>query len=119
MEDAICGGVVGVPLAQTGEGIAECELLRWHVEEVSLLELFHGIYICCNTMRFFPFLLFFFLIACNNDFTKAIVQLRSPYSVVFFCGRTTVAEVFVFGLFRGIKLKSFNHFVKFRVTKQQ
>jgi len=26
---------VEVPLAQTGEGIAECELLRWFVAEVS------------------------------------------------------------------------------------
>lgn len=28
------GGVVDVPLAQTGEGIAECELLKWFVQEV-------------------------------------------------------------------------------------
>ncbi|GLJ10851.1 hypothetical protein SUGI_0136580 [Cryptomeria japonica] len=27
------GGIVGVPLAQTGEGIAECELLKWFVQE--------------------------------------------------------------------------------------
>jgi 2-oxoisovalerate dehydrogenase E2 component (dihydrolipoyl transacylase) len=27
--------LVEVPLAQTGEGIAECELLRWFVSEVS------------------------------------------------------------------------------------
>ena len=27
--------LVEVPLAQTGEGIAECELLRWFVAEVS------------------------------------------------------------------------------------
>ncbi|EXC03949.1 Lipoamide acyltransferase component of branched-chain alpha-keto acid dehydrogenase complex [Morus notabilis] len=27
------GGVVDVPLAQTGEGIAECELLKWFVQE--------------------------------------------------------------------------------------
>lgn len=27
--------LVEVPLAQTGEGIAECELLRWFVNEVS------------------------------------------------------------------------------------
>ncbi|XP_050118515.1 lipoamide acyltransferase component of branched-chain alpha-keto acid dehydrogenase complex, mitochondrial-like isoform X2 [Malus sylvestris] len=26
-------GIVGVPLAQTGEGIAECELLKWFVRE--------------------------------------------------------------------------------------
>lgn len=29
------GNIVEVPLAQTGEGIAECELLKWHVQEVS------------------------------------------------------------------------------------
>lgn len=28
------GGIVDVPLAQTGEGIAECELLKWFVQEV-------------------------------------------------------------------------------------
>lgn len=27
-------GIVDVPLAQTGEGIAECELLKWFVQEV-------------------------------------------------------------------------------------
>jgi hypothetical protein len=31
--------LVEVPLAQTGEGIAECELLRWFVTEVSLMPL--------------------------------------------------------------------------------
>lgn len=29
------GGIVDVPLAQTGEGIAECELLKWFVKEMS------------------------------------------------------------------------------------
>lgn len=33
--DLPIGGVVDVPLAQTGEGIAECELLKWFVQEVS------------------------------------------------------------------------------------
>ena len=28
-------GIVEVPLAQTGEGNAECELLQWFVQEVS------------------------------------------------------------------------------------
>lgn len=28
------GEIVDVPLAQTGEGIAECELLKWYVQEV-------------------------------------------------------------------------------------
>ena len=35
MADAPFNGVVDVPLAQTGEGIAECELLKWFVQEVS------------------------------------------------------------------------------------
>jgi len=30
-------GLIDVPLAQTGEGIAECELLKWFVKEVSLV----------------------------------------------------------------------------------
>lgn len=28
------GGIVEIPLAQTGEGIADCELIRWFVSEV-------------------------------------------------------------------------------------
>ena len=27
------GGIIDVPLAQTGEGIAECELLKWFVQD--------------------------------------------------------------------------------------
>ncbi|WOL06659.1 lipoamide acyltransferase component of branched-chain alpha-keto acid dehydrogenase [Canna indica] len=34
------GQLVEVPLAQTGEGIAECELLKWFVEEGDLVEEF-------------------------------------------------------------------------------
>ncbi|KAK9288900.1 hypothetical protein L1049_017369 [Liquidambar formosana] len=34
------GGMVDVPLAQTGEGIAECELLRWFVQEGDQIEEF-------------------------------------------------------------------------------
>ena len=34
-DEGMSGGiVVDVPLAQTGEGIAECELLKWFVKEV-------------------------------------------------------------------------------------
>lgn len=33
--DLSTGAIVDVPLAQTGEGIAECELLKWFVQEVS------------------------------------------------------------------------------------
>lgn len=35
MADLPMEGTVDVPLAQTGEGIAECELLKWFVQEVS------------------------------------------------------------------------------------
>lgn len=35
MADLPVGGTVDVTLAQTGEGIAECELLRWFVQEVT------------------------------------------------------------------------------------
>lgn len=34
LADLPAGGIVDVPLAQTGEGIAECELLKWFVKEV-------------------------------------------------------------------------------------
>ena len=30
------GGIVEIPLAQTGEGIADCELIKWFVQEVPL-----------------------------------------------------------------------------------
>lgn len=38
MADVTAGGngIVDVPLAQTGEGIAECELLKWFVQEVCI-----------------------------------------------------------------------------------
>ncbi|KAK9146971.1 hypothetical protein Sjap_006874 [Stephania japonica] len=38
--DLPAGGVVEVPLAQTGEGIAECELLKWFVGEGDHVEEF-------------------------------------------------------------------------------
>lgn len=34
LADLPASGMVDVPLAQTGEGIAECELLKWFVKEV-------------------------------------------------------------------------------------
>lgn len=37
LEDSPVGGMVDIPLAQTGEGIAECELLKWFVQEVSVI----------------------------------------------------------------------------------
>lgn len=33
------GGIVEIPLAQTGEGIADCELITWFVKEVQPLTL--------------------------------------------------------------------------------
>lgn len=39
LEDVPIQGIVNVPLAQTGEGIAECELIRWFVQEVRGLRL--------------------------------------------------------------------------------
>lgn len=38
-------GVVDVSLAQTGEGIAECELLKWFVKEVSASAAFAFLYL--------------------------------------------------------------------------
>lgn len=40
MADVPTGGAINVPLAQTGEGIAECELLKWFVQEVSYIAAF-------------------------------------------------------------------------------
>lgn len=45
--DLPAGKVVDVPLAQTGEGIAECELLKWYVQQVS--ELLTGFNKNCST----------------------------------------------------------------------
>ena len=39
MADLPLNGVVDVPLAQTGEGIAECELLKWFVQQVTHVDL--------------------------------------------------------------------------------
>lgn len=40
LADLPAGGIVDVPLAQTGEGIAECELLKWFVKEGDEIEEF-------------------------------------------------------------------------------
>lgn len=37
LADLPVGGIVDVELAQTGEGIAECELIKWFVHEVMLV----------------------------------------------------------------------------------
>lgn len=43
-------GLIDVPLAQTGEGIAECELLKWFVKEVSwfLRSKIHSFFLDCS-----------------------------------------------------------------------
>lgn len=48
------GGVVDVPLAQTGEGIAECELLKWFVQEVCDYDGF-PLTICSNFLLVDPY----------------------------------------------------------------
>lgn len=45
------GGIVEIPLAQTGEGIADCELIRWFVKEVGdvgLLSMWKDVDDRCN-----------------------------------------------------------------------
>lgn len=37
LNDEPLEAVIDIPLAQTGEGIAECELLKWFVQEVGFL----------------------------------------------------------------------------------
>lgn len=39
-EAEVTGGVVEIPLAQTGEGIADCELIRWFVKEGDMVDEF-------------------------------------------------------------------------------
>ncbi|KAE9602165.1 hypothetical protein Lal_00049562 [Lupinus albus] len=53
------GKIVDVPLAQTGEGIAECELLKWHVQEGDYIEDFQPI--------------------CEVQSDKATIEITSRY----------------------------------------
>ncbi|KAG7995976.1 hypothetical protein I3843_01G137500 [Carya illinoinensis] len=53
------GGIVDVPLAQTGEGIAECELLKWFVKEGDQIEEFQPI--------------------CEVQSDKATIEITSRY----------------------------------------
>ncbi|XP_031396256.1 lipoamide acyltransferase component of branched-chain alpha-keto acid dehydrogenase complex, mitochondrial [Punica granatum] len=59
LEDAFCGGIVDVPLAQTGEGIAECELLKWYVKEGDQIEEFQPL--------------------CEVQSDKATIEITSRY----------------------------------------
>ncbi|CAK7333320.1 unnamed protein product [Dovyalis caffra] len=52
-------GIVDVPLAQTGEGIAECELLKWFVEEGDEVEEFQPL--------------------CEVQSDKATIEITSRY----------------------------------------
>jgi hypothetical protein len=51
--DIPVGNIVEVPLAQTGEGIAECELLKWYVQEVSVVLILILMYAIFNEFLLF------------------------------------------------------------------
>ncbi|KAK6913749.1 2-oxoacid dehydrogenase acyltransferase, catalytic domain [Dillenia turbinata] len=57
--DPPVGGSVDVPLAQTGEGIAECELLKWFVQEGDQVEEFQPL--------------------CEVQSDKATIEITSRY----------------------------------------
>ncbi|KAM3338284.1 Lipoamide acyltransferase component [Capsicum chinense] len=57
--DLPAGGVIDIPLAQTGEGIAECELLKWFVQEGDLVEEFQPL--------------------CEVQSDKATIEITSRY----------------------------------------
>ncbi|KAB1213957.1 Lipoamide acyltransferase component of branched-chain alpha-keto acid dehydrogenase complex, mitochondrial [Morella rubra] len=59
LADLPLGGIVDVPLAQTGEGIAECELLKWFVQEGDQIEEFQPI--------------------CEVQSDKATIEITSRY----------------------------------------
>ncbi|GAB2295223.1 Dihydrolipoamide acetyltransferase component of pyruvate dehydrogenase complex [Dionaea muscipula] len=57
--DHQASGIVEVPLAQTGEGIAECELLKWYVQEGDEVEEFQPL--------------------CEVQSDKATIEITSRY----------------------------------------
>ncbi|KAJ1395226.1 Single hybrid motif [Sesbania bispinosa] len=57
--DLPAGKIVDVPLAQTGEGIAECELLKWYVQEGDYIEDFQPL--------------------CEVQSDKATIEITSRY----------------------------------------
>lgn len=57
--DLPAGGVIDIPLAQTGEGIAECELLKWFVQEGDQVEEFQRL--------------------CEVQSDKATIEITSRY----------------------------------------
>ncbi|KAL3508118.1 hypothetical protein ACH5RR_033500 [Cinchona calisaya] len=59
LADFPVGGMVEIPLAQTGEGIAECELLKWFVQEGDEVEEFQPL--------------------CEVQSDKATIEITSRY----------------------------------------
>ncbi|XP_050219917.1 lipoamide acyltransferase component of branched-chain alpha-keto acid dehydrogenase complex, mitochondrial isoform X2 [Mercurialis annua] len=59
LADVQVGRVVDVPLAQTGEGIAECEVLKWFVQEGDVVEEFQPL--------------------CEVQSDKATIEITSRY----------------------------------------
>ncbi|KAK3417974.1 hypothetical protein EUGRSUZ_H03953 [Eucalyptus grandis] len=59
VRDVPVAGVVDVPLAQTGEGIAECELIKWFVQEGDPIEEFEPL--------------------CEVQSDKATIEITSRY----------------------------------------
>ncbi|MCD9559381.1 Bce2p [Datura stramonium] len=57
--DLPAGGIIDIPLAQTGEGIAECELLKWFVQEGEQVEEFQPL--------------------CEVQSDKATIEITSRY----------------------------------------
>ncbi|KAG8484654.1 hypothetical protein CXB51_023797 [Gossypium anomalum] len=57
--DLLTNGIVDVPLAQTGEGIAECELLKWFIQEGDEVEEFQPL--------------------CEVQSDKATIEITSRY----------------------------------------
>lgn len=81
--------LVDVPLAQTGEGIAECELLKWYVQEVSQS-----------------------IITC---FVPSLIFVSRRKKTV--CPELTFLNYLLVRIGRGIMLKTFNRSAKFKVIK--
>lgn len=59
LADLSVGSIIDIPLAQTGEGIAECELLKWFVQEGDRIEEFQPI--------------------CEVQSDKATIEITSRY----------------------------------------
>ncbi|KAH0728172.1 lipoamide acyltransferase component of branched-chain alpha-keto acid dehydrogenase complex, mitochondrial [Solanum tuberosum] len=57
--DIPVGGIIDIPLAQTGEGIAECELIKWFVQEGDQVEEFQPL--------------------CEVQSDKATIEITSRY----------------------------------------